>query len=123
MRRVWLVVSLAVCGCRAAPAEEVAAPLERRAPSKPASARGASEAPVSRGAGSATVEEVARPGDAEARTYEEDAPRSADPVEPPASEAAARTCCRTCRRGKACGNSCIAADKRCDVGPGCACDG
>ncbi|MBL9106359.1 MAG: hypothetical protein JNL82_35885 [Myxococcales bacterium] len=123
MRRVWLVVSLAVCGCRAAPAEEVAAPVERTAaPPMPTPTREASEAPASRGAGSAT-EAGARPGDAEARVYEEDAPRSADPVEPPASGAPARTCCRTCRRGKACGDSCIAADKRCDVGPGCACDG
>lgn len=31
-------------------------------------------------------------------------------------------CCRICRRGKACGNSCIARDKVCHKGPGCACD-
>ena len=31
-------------------------------------------------------------------------------------------CCMTCRVGKACGNSCISADKTCLVGPGCACD-
>jgi hypothetical protein len=32
-------------------------------------------------------------------------------------------CCRVCSRGKACGDTCIAADKICHVGPGCACDG
>ncbi|MCA9662365.1 MAG: hypothetical protein KC486_28755 [Myxococcales bacterium] len=31
-------------------------------------------------------------------------------------------CCRTCRKGKACGNTCIAADRRCEHPPGCACD-
>lgn len=33
------------------------------------------------------------------------------------------TCCRHCHKGKACGNSCIAADEHCDAPPGCACDG
>lgn len=32
-------------------------------------------------------------------------------------------CCRTCRAGKACGNTCIAADRVCRAAPGCACDG
>lgn len=32
-------------------------------------------------------------------------------------------CCRTCRTGKACGNTCIAADRVCRAAPGCACDG
>lgn len=34
----------------------------------------------------------------------------------------AQACCKTCRKGKACGNSCIARDKTCRKGPGCACD-
>lgn len=33
-----------------------------------------------------------------------------------------RVCCRMCSRGKACGNSCIAAWKTCHRGVGCACD-
>lgn len=33
-----------------------------------------------------------------------------------------RVCCRVCSRGKACGNSCIAAWKTCHRGVGCACD-
>ena len=37
----------------------------------------------------------------------------------PASE----ECCKVCRKGKACGDTCIARDKICRVGPGCACDG
>jgi hypothetical protein len=34
-----------------------------------------------------------------------------------------RSCCRVCKTGKACGDSCIARDKTCRVGPGCACNG
>jgi hypothetical protein len=32
-------------------------------------------------------------------------------------------CCRTCRKGKACGDTCVARDRECTVEPGCACDG
>lgn len=32
-------------------------------------------------------------------------------------------CCKVCRKGKACGDSCIAKSKQCHKGPGCACDG
>lgn len=32
-------------------------------------------------------------------------------------------CCRVCRKGKACGNSCIARDRTCRKGVGCACNG
>ena len=34
-----------------------------------------------------------------------------------------RTCCRICRKGKACGDSCIARNKTCHKPPGCACNG
>lgn len=30
-------------------------------------------------------------------------------------------CCKTCTKGKPCGDTCIAQDKACHVGPGCAC--
>lgn len=36
---------------------------------------------------------------------------------------AAQECCKVCKKGKACGNSCIAADKRCSQPKGCACNG
>lgn len=36
---------------------------------------------------------------------------------------AAGACCKICKKGKACGDSCIAADKNCHQGRGCACDG
>ena len=36
--------------------------------------------------------------------------------------AQSQTCCKICRKGKACGNSCIAREKTCNKGPGCACD-
>ena len=32
-------------------------------------------------------------------------------------------CCKVCKKGKACGDSCIAVDKNCTKGVGCACDG
>jgi hypothetical protein len=31
-------------------------------------------------------------------------------------------CCKRCKKGKACGDSCIARDKTCHAGVGCACD-
>lgn len=31
-------------------------------------------------------------------------------------------CCKICRKGKACGDTCIARDKDCHEPPGCACD-
>ena len=48
-------------------------------------------------------------------------PQPAPAVTRPAP--APRRCCRICRRGKACGNSCIARNRTCRVGPGCACNG
>jgi hypothetical protein len=39
-----------------------------------------------------------------------------------ALEAEPRSCCKYCSKGKACGNSCIAASKSCHKGVGCACD-
>ncbi|MFO0632344.1 MAG: hypothetical protein U0168_05790 [Nannocystaceae bacterium] len=33
----------------------------------------------------------------------------------------ARACCRVCRKGKPCGDACIAADRQCHAAPGCAC--
>lgn len=32
-------------------------------------------------------------------------------------------CCKVCKKGKACGDSCIAVDKNCSKGVGCAGDG
>jgi hypothetical protein len=33
----------------------------------------------------------------------------------------AANCCKYCKKGKPCGDTCIAQDKVCHVGPGCAC--
>lgn len=33
------------------------------------------------------------------------------------------SCCKRCSKGKACGDSCIARNKSCSKGAGCACDG
>lgn len=33
------------------------------------------------------------------------------------------TCCRVCKDSKPCGDSCIARNQTCNVGPGCACSG
>jgi hypothetical protein len=40
-----------------------------------------------------------------------------------ADTTATASCCKICRKGKACGNTCIARDKDCHQPPGCACDG
>lgn len=48
------------------------------------------------------------------------APAQAYPTQPPAP---ARSCCKVCSGGKACGDSCIARNKTCHKGQGCACDG
>ena len=40
-----------------------------------------------------------------------------------AVETAPRECCKICKAGKACGDSCISRDKKCNKPPGCACDG
>ena len=39
-----------------------------------------------------------------------------------ATEVASREFCKICRKGKACGDSCISRDKKCNKPPGCACD-
>lgn len=53
----------------------------------------------------------------------EEAPPPAEVAPPPATEPPpARTCCRVCTTGKACGNTCIARNRNCNVGPGCACN-
>jgi hypothetical protein len=41
----------------------------------------------------------------------------------PTAAVTQQACCKVCTVGKACGNTCIARDKVCHVGPGCACDG
>lgn len=38
-------------------------------------------------------------------------------------DASPKGCCKVCRKGKACGDSCIAREKQCHQPPGCACDG
>ena len=32
-------------------------------------------------------------------------------------------CCKICKKGKACGDACIAVDLKCTKGAGCACNG
>jgi len=44
---------------------------------------------------------------------------SVESMEPPQSQP--RQCCKVCKRGKPCGNSCIARNKICRKPPGCAC--
>lgn len=49
---------------------------------------------------------------------------AAPPMTPvPDAQYQPAACCKVCGKGKACGNSCIARDRRCSKGPGCACDG
>lgn len=41
----------------------------------------------------------------------------------PEPACAASSCCKTCKKGKPCGDSCIAADIKCTRPKGCACAG
>jgi hypothetical protein len=50
-------------------------------------------------------------------------PASFDECSSSAFAAERRPCCKICTKGKACGNSCIAAWKRCHQPKGCACNG
>ena len=50
-------------------------------------------------------------------------PSSVDVAEATATQEAPRECCKICRKGKACGDSCIARDRECHQPPGCACNG
>lgn len=47
---------------------------------------------------------------------------SRDSSEIPEASETTGECCRTCRKGKACGDTCVARDRECTVAPGCACD-
>jgi competence protein ComEC len=44
------------------------------------------------------------------------------PTTPTPTPPSVQGCCRICTAGKACGDSCIAKNKNCNVGPGCACN-
>lgn len=43
-------------------------------------------------------------------------------IEEVSLEALGGACCKVCTLGKACGDACIADDRTCHVGPGCACN-
>lgn len=43
------------------------------------------------------------------------------PIQEPMTPAKSLGCCKVCTKGKPCGDTCIAQDKICHVGPGCAC--
>jgi hypothetical protein len=49
-------------------------------------------------------------------------PRPQPTARPDAPEAAPDECCRTCKKGKACGDGCIAREAECSEPPGCACN-
>ena len=44
------------------------------------------------------------------------------PLSPDEASSSSEMCCKICRKGKACGNSCIARSRTCHQAPGCACD-
>jgi hypothetical protein len=93
-------------------------------------------------AGASRIEPVVADEDAPGESRADVEPASPADAGPPAFDAAWRepdgegserdegwdgagsggACCKTCRRGKACGDSCIARSMTCRKGPGCACD-
>ena len=50
-------------------------------------------------------------------------PAAVSCASPAYAEAGSARCCKVCKKGKACGDSCIARNKECHKGKGCACDG
>jgi hypothetical protein len=50
-------------------------------------------------------------------------PSSLNPCAAASSGPVGFACCKMCKAGKACGDSCIARDKVCHKGKGCACNG
>lgn len=50
-------------------------------------------------------------------------PSAISPCSSAAHASTGYACCKVCKAGKACGDSCIAAEKTCHKGKGCACDG
>jgi hypothetical protein len=48
-------------------------------------------------------------------------PSAERPTTDASPSASRRTCCKHCTKGIPCGNTCIAANRACHVGPGCAC--
>ncbi|MBX7084681.1 MAG: hypothetical protein K1X88_36090, partial [Nannocystaceae bacterium] len=58
------------------------------------------------------------------RAHGGDRPGATDPGAAPGNAAdpsPPRACCRVCKKGKPCGDACIAADHQCHAPPGCAC--
>ncbi|HEY5946929.1 MAG TPA: hypothetical protein VIV40_15605 [Kofleriaceae bacterium] len=124
---VLLVLVVAFAGCEKAP---------------PSPSEYASRAPTPRAA-PPTVEPAIDPAPPPATPRRTGKPKAAKPTKRRVATAAAarddrttdtvdaldafaapehRDCCRYCGKGKACGNSCIAATKTCHQGVGCACD-
>ena len=50
-------------------------------------------------------------------------PGSTGPCGAASAASGSFACCKICSAGKACGDSCIARDKVCHKGKGCACNG
>ncbi|MBN9078175.1 MAG: hypothetical protein BGN87_06160 [Rhizobiales bacterium 65-79] len=59
------------------------------------------------------------PGSAATLRFPFERPQSSVPMTP----IPVQGCCKVCHKGKACGNTCIARDRECHAGAGCACDG
>lgn len=60
---------------------------------------------------------------AEKKPTQRRAPRrtAGEPASPTFSRPSTRTCCKHCTKGIPCGDTCIAANRTCHAGPGCAC--
>lgn len=73
-----------------------------------------------------SAEAITPAGDLVAQQAPQAPPRKEPPPRLPPREKPApapKDCCKTCKKGKACGDSCIARRETCSKPPGCACDG
>lgn len=130
MRLVWLTcVYVLVLACDRGSAQPVSP--SRPMPTKPAvpvAAEVVSEVPVVRVDAelptAAPEPEPEPPNAVESNFVDEGMPTepAREVSENPELSDLTGECCRTCRKGKACGDTCVARDRECTVAPGCACD-
>lgn len=110
-----VVTGLLGCGSARTGATTSPEPVVERVPEPP---RRPPPPAVERGESSSTVEGRSTTTETHIRVEQPTPPAS----EPTPDASPASSCCRMCRKGKACGNTCIARNEVCRTPPGCACD-
>jgi hypothetical protein len=125
MRWVWLTCVLVLGACDRGPTQPTSptgpTPTHTQAP---VAAEAIGQAPTTRVEPEIEPEPEPEPDTVEPPVADEEMPAepAREATEIPESSDLGGECCRTCRKGKACGDTCVARDRECTVAPGCACD-